>query len=94
MQARLYIKIARTKRGYRATVSTARPSRTPLEDNTWRKRPLPTVFFGVDFKIPDEAFDVATKVIAEVTIPVSNLEIAADVVQLDPAPQPTGDRQP
>lgn len=79
MKARAYLRVARDDRGRAKIVATVKPSDVPLTDS--RDRPLPTVYFGVDFEIPDAMFDRASDVIATVTVSEDQAHIAADVVE-------------
>lgn len=79
MKVKAYMRIAKHvggRKGY-AINATRNPSYRPLEGT--RGDVLPTVMFAVEFDIPDKAFKQAEQVIAEITIPESALEIAADV---------------
>ena len=85
MKAKVYIRIAKSKRGSTFLVEangTPRAAHKPLVGSG--ADPLPTVAFAVNFEIPDSAFRSAEQVIAEIKIPESELTIAADVTHLEP----------
>jgi len=79
MKIKTYLRIAKTSRGYRANASTE-PDHSPLFISGYRsKKFLPTVHFALLLDIPDNAFDKATEVVAELNIPEEKLEINAEV---------------
>lgn len=79
MRTRVYLRIARDKRGRGKAVATLKPTDTPLYDSN--NSALPTVAFAVDLNVPDVMFDRAAQVIASITIPEDQATIAADVVE-------------
>lgn len=80
MKARIYIRVAKSNRGYKVAASV-KPNNEPLYTLGYRgeKDFLPTVAYGVDFNIPDELFSKAAKVIGEINITTENSQIAATV---------------
>lgn len=81
MRARVYLKIA--KNGYKYKVkATTKSDSTPLKlEGGYNKEDtfLPTVGFGVDFVIPDELFDAAQQIIAEIDVSTKGAKVLAEV---------------
>jgi hypothetical protein len=77
LKAKAHVRVARAKNGTPVIQTTARPSTTPLYDN--RNRPLATIGFAVIFNVPDELFDQAQKVIAEIDVTGDEAQIVAEV---------------
>jgi hypothetical protein len=67
------------KRRKTSVVANVNPNHTPLSN--MKGEYLPTVAFAIVLDIPDSAFAQAEQVIAEITIPESEIQIAAEVVQ-------------
>lgn len=80
MKAKVYLRVARNPDSGRTHVAAnVRPNSSPL--TTGAGDALPTVAFGVVLDIPDRMFKQAEQIIAELKIPESAVEIAAEVVQ-------------
>lgn len=82
MKIKAYLRVAKNPRGrrpYRVTASQ-QPNHQPLENSVGD--PLPTLSFAVVFDVPENAFKQAEQVIAEITIPESAIEIAAEVKEI------------
>jgi hypothetical protein len=77
MIVKAYVRVAKGSRGPKL-IATVKPNTTPLEDGN--RNPIPTVFFAVQFDVPDESFRRAQQVIAEVK--VEDPGIAANVRQI------------
>jgi hypothetical protein len=82
MKATVYLRVAKGPRGPKFAATT-KPSRAPLTTGGWNEKHLPTVAFALLLNIPDEAFDQAGQVIAEIDVPAEQLSIAAEVVPRD-----------
>jgi hypothetical protein len=82
VKVRAHIRVGRNtqsaRRPYRVDAS-ASPNQMPLVSSTGHT--LPTVTFAIDLNIPDELFEQAQRVIAEITIPPEAAQIAAEVKQ-------------
>jgi hypothetical protein len=70
MNATVYLRVARTGRGFKYSATT-KPSREPLR--TANNEPLATIAFGVRLVIPDNAFTVP--VVTGIEIPADKLTI-------------------
>lgn len=80
MKTRVYLRVARDKRGKARVVATVKPNARPLEAGGARPLDfLPTVAFAVDLNVPDSMFDQASRVVAELTISEDTADIAAEV---------------
>ena len=81
MKVTAYLRVAKTEKsgrnrqGVRFAVGS-NPDQRPLETDRYV---LPTVAFAIDLDIPDEAFEAASRVVAELVVPNENLQIAAEV---------------
>jgi len=80
MKAKVHMRVARGSSGKPLITATSRRSDYPLFDSN--NNPLPTVAFSMMLDIPDQAFDRADQVIAEVRIPEDQLEIVAQVTEV------------
>lgn len=78
MKVKVYMRVAKDRRGRTKVVATSRPSPAPLHNSDG---PLPTVAFGVELDLPDVMFRQAEQVIATLTIPESEAEIAMEVLE-------------
>lgn len=81
MRTRVYLRVARDKRGKARVVATAKPNHRPLESGSTRGPYdfLPTVAFAMDLDVPDAMFEQASRVVAELTIADDQAVIAAEV---------------
>ena len=80
LMIKAYIRIAKMTNGrYKVDARARTPNYAPIADSNGG--PYPTVAFALEFNIPEEAFEQAEQVIAEITIPEDQLQIAAEVVQ-------------
>jgi hypothetical protein len=77
VKQKVHLRVAKDARGKGHVMATARPSSTPIYNN--RNQPLPTVAFAVVLNVPDELFDQAQKVIAEIDVSGDQVQIAAEV---------------
>lgn len=82
MKIRAYLRIATgTRKGFKIEASSA-PDMKPLSrgGQYGAVEFLPTVFFAVDFVVPDELFQQARLPIAEVNIAMKDAQIPASVL--------------
>lgn len=81
MKVRTYLRVGKKepgRRGPKALVKAGTmPSEEPLQDSMGRL--VPTVAFAVDLDIPDEMFERAEQVIAELVVDAESATIAAKV---------------
>jgi hypothetical protein len=76
----VYMRVGRTTRGFKVDARTARPNHAALIADRWPSPvPIPTAAFALKLEIPDELFDRAEQVLAEVEIPADQAKIAAEV---------------
>lgn len=79
MKVKTYLRVARGGRGVRV-VASSKPNYQPLmKGSGWSEKALPTAAFAVVLDIPDEIFERAETVLAEVTVDPSEAEVAAEV---------------
>jgi hypothetical protein len=80
MKVKTHLRIAKTRKGARVEASS-RPNYKPLITNAGyrNERVLPTAAFAVVLDIPDELFERAETVLAEITVDPDEAEIAAEV---------------
>lgn len=77
MKATTYLKFAKNNLGRVKVVASAKADSTPVNDSYGK--PLPTVYFAVDFNIPDELFEQASNVIASIDVQSQDVKIAGGV---------------
>jgi len=77
MIAKIYLRIAKTKKGIKVAASP-RPNESPLFSDYPRKY-FPTVSFGIKFDIPDELFSRASTLIALINVAEKHATINADI---------------
>lgn len=81
MKARVYLRVARTSRGFKFA-ATGKPSTTPLLNGS---EVLPTIAFGLDLDLPVGAFHVP--IVGQVDVPMVALHPCIDVELVEePAP--------
>lgn len=80
MKVKTYLRVAVGGRGPRVVAST-KPNYQPLTkgQGTYHEEPLPTAAFALVLDIPDEIFERAEKVLAEVAVDPSEAAVAAEV---------------
>jgi hypothetical protein len=80
VKIKAHIRVAKDRNGRNKIAATVKPNPHPLTkaDGTV----LPTISFAVEFDVPDGMFRQAEQVIATLTIPESQAEIAAEVREL------------
>jgi len=79
-RVKLFLRIGENERSYKVA-ATVKPSNAPLTSASGYL--LPTVAFAVMLEIPDKAFKQAEQVIAEIRIPEKDLEICAEVTEVE-----------
>lgn len=84
MKTTVYMRVG-TQRNRRVKVDarTTRPTSAPLYESNGDA--MPTVAFAIKLELPDAMFNRAREVLAEITVPEEQAQIAAEVVQLDEA---------
>lgn len=81
MKARIYLRVSRGGRKGIRVAASAEPQNEPLSSTgSYNKEFYPTVFFAVDFDLPDELFKVAERVVAEVNVGIKQAEVAGQIV--------------
>ncbi len=80
---KVYLRVAKGRRGYKFS-ATAKPNHEPLYIQGYnsrgrRKNYLPTVHFALDLNIPRSAFEKASRVVAELSVPEEHLEVNAEI---------------
>lgn len=80
MRARVFMRVgkagSRSRKGYLVQAGLS-PSYEPLSNSVGRY--LPTAMFALDLDIPDEMFEQAQQVLAEIVVNPEDLAIAAEV---------------
>jgi hypothetical protein len=84
MKVQTYLRVAEGARGPRV-VASAKPNYQPLTKGagTYHEEALPTAMFAVVLDIPDELFERASQVLAEIEVPTDRAEIAAEVPRIE-----------
>lgn len=72
MKTKIYLRIAKNKKGGVATSATTRPTYDPLHSQQYGKPTFPTVAFAVEFDIPDALFKQAEEVVAKINLEKKN----------------------
>ena len=82
MKSKIYLRVAKSegRKGFKVAASTE-PNNAPITSQDYRGHTFyPTVAFAVEFNIPDELFDQASKVVAEINIALKQAKIAGEIV--------------
>lgn len=83
MRATIYLRVAKGgKKGYKVEASLT-PNNTPILQKGGYNQPdeyLPTVAFGAIFNLPDEMFNQASTIVAEINVALKNGVIANEFV--------------
>ncbi len=86
MRIRAYLRVAQdegARKPYKIEVDSA-PNHQPLFKQGYRSKTfLPTVSFAVDLNLPDDAFTRAANVIASITVPEEQVDIAIETRPTD-----------
>ena len=78
MKTTTYLRFAKTKRGVKVEASS-KPSYEPLSVGEYNGF-LPTVWFAVEFYIPDELFAQAERTVASINLEMENSRVRAKVM--------------
>ena len=79
MKIKAYIRIGKTKRKYKVMASE-KPNFEPIKDSGYSPISFyPTIFFGIEFNLPDEAFEYAEKMIGEIDYRKSEIKMADNI---------------
>lgn len=84
MKQRIYIRIAKTVRGYKVSAAT-KPNPAAIQDvgYRWRRKIFPTVQFPVDVEVPDEMFELSKeKLVQTLKVTQQNGEINYEIPAL------------
>lgn len=85
-KVRAYIRIAKdpkpSQRGkqYKFEISDKAVTIPLSKGETYNRKFLPTISFAIDFDVPDELFEAATKVIGEISLTTENTAIEGSVL--------------
>jgi hypothetical protein len=81
MKYPIYLRVAKTgsRSGYKAAAST-KPNNEPLNSGTYHTEWYPTVSFGVVLEIPDELFNQAARMIAELNVKMKDALVSSEFV--------------
>ncbi len=87
-RVKVFMRIAKTGAtrgpGYRVAAHTDHARDWPLSSGAGiNERKLPTLAFALILDVPDAAFEQAEQVIAEIRIPEKDLEICAEVTEIE-----------
>ena len=81
MKTTVYMRVGKQRnRRIKTDARTSKPTSAPLYESNGD--PMPTVAFALTVDLPDAMFDQARRVIAELTVPDEQAEVAAEVVEL------------
>lgn len=82
MKIPVYLRVAKTdgRKGYRVTAS-ATPNHEPIWSEAYRNGRTyhPTIAFAVNLNIPDEMFDSAERVVAELNVAMKDAEVSTEI---------------
>jgi hypothetical protein len=76
MNIRAYLRFAKTKRGTKVFASS-KPQYDPVEGNG---EFYPTVYFAVDFDIPDDLFKQAENVVAKINVELKGAKVSGSML--------------
>ena len=68
MKAKIYLRLGQSESGKIKVMANVNPSNVSLVDNSWHKKPIPTIAFAVEINLPDDAFEYASKTLAELSV--------------------------
>lgn len=81
MKIPIYLKVAKDKKGYKVEAS-AKPNTTPIISKGYSKNTYhPTIFFGIELELPEDAFKQAEQIIAKIDYRKT------EIVNVDPKTQ-------
>ncbi len=80
MKVKVHLRVAKTetRNGYRVSAST-KPNNEPLNSGSYGTVWYPTVSFAVDLNLPDELFEQANRVIAELNVAMKDAKISSEI---------------
>lgn len=81
MKYPIYLRIAKTgtRKGYKVSAAST-PNNEPLNSGSYNTTWFPTVMFAVNIDIPDELFEQAERVIAELNVGMEEAQISSEIV--------------
>lgn len=81
MKYPIYLRVAKTesRNGYKVSAST-KPNNEPLNSGSYNTEWFPTVAFKVNIDIPDELFNQASRLVAELTVGMKEAKISGEIV--------------
>jgi len=81
MKYPIYLRVAKTgsRNGYKVS-ATAKPNNEPLNSGSYGTVWYPTIAFAVAIDIPDELFNQAERVIAELNIGMKEAVVSSEIV--------------
>jgi hypothetical protein len=81
MKYKIYMRVAKTdgRTGYKVSAST-RPNNEPINSGTYNTTWYPTVAFAVLIDLPDELFNQAERVIAELNASLKDATVSSEFV--------------
>ncbi|MDO9413819.1 MAG: hypothetical protein Q7T81_14725 [Pseudolabrys sp.] len=82
MKSTIYLRIAKNdgRKGYKVAASTE-PNSAPITSKDYRGEIFyPTVAFGVEINIPDELFEQASRVVAQLDVAMKGARVTGEIV--------------
>ena len=81
MKYPIYLRVAKTgsRKGYKVSASSL-PNNEPLNSGSYNTTWFPTVMFAVNIDIPDELFNQAERVIAELNVSLKEARVSSEIV--------------
>lgn len=67
------------RKGYKVSASTT-PNNEPLNSGSYNTEWFPTVAFAINVDLPDELFDKAATVIAELNISMKEAKVSGEIL--------------
>jgi len=81
MKTRIYLRIARGSRGKSRVMASVSPKIEPIKSGSgYSVEYLPTVYFAVDFNIPNDLFEQAQIPIAEINVAMKDAKVAGEIL--------------
>jgi hypothetical protein len=81
MKYPIYLRVAKTnsRKGYRVTAGIT-PNNEPLNSGSYNTEWYPTVAFAVNIEIPDELFNQASRIIAELNVAMKEAQVSTEIL--------------
>ena len=79
MKDKVYLRVAKTKRGKLRYTASTRPSNAPISEQ-YGDTFLPTISFALELDIPDELFKKAEQTIAKINLEAKDVNINAEII--------------